>query len=43
MKYSVSIERMESVIAPGVWADIKNAVVSFFNGFFDGLNNGYLF
>lgn len=37
------IERMEAVIAPDLWGDICGAVNSFFQGLYDGLNNGLIF
>ena len=39
MEYSISIERMEAVVAPG----ILDAIGSFFQGLVDGLANGLIF
>lgn len=39
MDYNISIEKMESVIAPDLWG----AIGSFFQGLWDGLANGLIF
>lgn len=39
MNYTISVERMEMVAAPG----ILDAIGNFFQGLMDGLSNGLVF